>query len=84
VQRYRTHVAATLDVVLTAQRIQAGTVATDVAAQEGEVDERVHVVDRVVVLGDAERPADDRLAGAAVGVGASAGTPVRRSPSSTV
>ena len=33
-----------------------------------EVDQREHVVDGVVVLGDAERPADHRLVGRGVGV----------------
>ena len=35
----------------------------------GEVDQREDVVDRVVVLGDAERPADHRPVGLRVGVG---------------
>ena len=39
------------------------------AAQQRQVDERQHVVDRVVVLGDAERPAQLRPVGARVGVG---------------
>ena len=41
----------------------------DVPAQERQVDEGEHVVDTVVVLGDAERPADLRPVGAGVGVG---------------
>ena len=38
------------------------------AAQQREVDQREHVVDADVVLGDAERPADHRPVGARVGV----------------
>ena len=60
------HVAAALDVVLPAQRVQAGAVAADVAGQQREVDQREDVVDRVVVLGDPERPAQDRAVGARV------------------
>ena len=51
------HVAAALHVVLPAQRVEAAAVAADVAGEQRQVDEREHVVDRVVVLGDAERPA---------------------------
>ncbi len=54
------HVAAALDVVLAAQRVHAAAVAPDVPGQQGEVDQGEHVVDRVVVLGDAEGPADHR------------------------
>ena len=43
---------------------EPGAVAADVAGQQREVDQREHVVDRVVVLGDAERPADLRALGA--------------------
>jgi hypothetical protein len=39
-----------------------------VAAEKAQVDQREDVVDGVVVLGDAERPADDRPVGACVGV----------------
>ena len=61
--RDRTHVAAALDVVLAAQGVEARTEATDVAAEEGEVDQREDIVDSVVVLGDPERPADHRAIG---------------------
>ena len=54
------HVAAALDVVLATQRVDAAAVAADVTGQQHQVDERQDVVDRVVVLGDAERPADHR------------------------
>ena len=48
--------------------LSPGAVAADVAAEQAEVDEREDVVDRVVVLGDPERPADHRPVGARVGV----------------
>ena len=51
------------------KRIAAAAPAADVSRQQREVDEREHVVDRVVVLGDAQRPADHRLVGARVGEG---------------
>ncbi len=54
------HVAAALHVVLATERVDAAPVATDVAGQQHEVDQGQDVVDRVVVLGDAERPADHR------------------------
>ena len=38
--------------------LQPAAVAADVAGEQREVDQREHVVDGVVVLGDAERPAD--------------------------
>ncbi len=54
------HVATALDVVLAAQRVDAAAIAADVPGQQDERDEREDVVDRVVVLGDPERPAQDR------------------------
>ncbi len=51
------------------QRADAGAVAPDVAGEQAEVDERAHVVHCVVVLGDAEGPADHRPVGAGKGVG---------------
>ena len=56
----RAHVAAALHVILSAQRADARTVAADVPGQQREVDQRAHVVDRVVMFGDAERPAELR------------------------
>ncbi len=44
-------------------------VPTDVAGEQGQVDERDDVVDAVVVLGDAERPAQLGPVGPGVGVG---------------
>ena len=55
--RERAHVAAALHVVLPAQRAEAGAVAADLAGEQRQVAESQHVVDAVVVLGDAERPA---------------------------
>ena len=63
------HVAAALDVVLAAQGVEAAAVAPDMTREQGQVDERDHVVDGVVVLGDAERPADHRPIRLCVGVG---------------
>ena len=66
--RQRAHVAAALHVVLAAQRREAGAVAADVPGQEREVDQREDVVDGVVMLGDAERPAELRALDARVRV----------------
>ena len=65
----RPHVAAALDVVLAAQRVEAGAVSAHMAGQQRQVDQGEDVIDRVVVLGDPERPADHRPVGAGVGVG---------------
>ena len=63
------HVAAALDVVLATQRVDAAAVAADVAGQQDEGDQGQDVVDGVVVLGDAERPADHRPRRLGEGVG---------------
>ena len=52
------HVATTLDVVLAAQRVQAAAVPAHLAREQSQVDERKHVVDGVVMLRDAQGPAD--------------------------
>ena len=62
------HVATALHVVLPAQWIEAGAVTTDVTTQQRQVDQRQHVVDGVVVLGDAQRPAHLGAVGASVRV----------------
>ena len=62
----RAHVAPALDVVLPAQRLQAGAPLADLAGQQREVDQREDVVDGVVVLRDPERPAELRVLGPAV------------------
>ena len=67
-RRDRAHVAAALHVVLPTQRDKARAVAADVPREERQVDQREHVVGSVVVLGDAQRPADLGPVGAAVGV----------------
>ena len=64
--RDRPHVAAALDVVLPTQRVEAAAVAADLARKERQVDQRDHVVYCVVVLCDAERPADHPGLGAPV------------------
>src|SRR5207253_10771937 len=51
------HVAPALDVVLPARGVQPRAVSPDVPAEQREIDERQHVVDRVVMLGYSERPA---------------------------
>ena len=54
----RTHVAAALHIVLAAQRHQTRSPTTDVPGEKRKVAQRLHVVDTVVVLGDAEGPED--------------------------
>ena len=66
--RNRAHVAAPLHVVLAAQRVEAAPAPPDVPGEETEVDQREHVVHRVVMFGDAQGPADHRLVGAREGV----------------
>src|SRR5918994_465689 len=61
-------ISAVLDVVLPAQRVEAAPVPPHVAGQQPQVDQREDVVDRVVVLGDAERPTDHRAIGLRVGM----------------
>jgi hypothetical protein len=56
--RNRTHVAAALHVVLPAQRIESRSVPAHVPGEKRQIDDRQHVVDGVVVFGNAERPAD--------------------------
>ena len=67
--RQGAHVAAALDVVLAAERVDAAAVSPDVSREQGERDQGEDVVDRVVVLGDPEGPADHRPVGLGVGVG---------------
>ena len=62
------HVSAALHIVLSAQRIQSTAVAAHVTGEQREIDEGDNVVHRVVMLGDAERPADLRALGLGVGV----------------
>src|SRR5580704_6387042 len=52
----RSHVSAALYVVLSPQRIEARAVSSDVPAEQRQIDERSNVVDRVVMLGDRQRP----------------------------
>jgi hypothetical protein len=63
------HVAAALHVVLPAQRIEPAAVAPNVARQQPEINQRQHIVHCVVMLGDAEGPANLRALGFGVGVG---------------
>ena len=65
----RTHVAAALNIILTAQRIDAAAVAADVAGEKREIDERKDIVHRVVMFGDAQRPAKLRARGFGIRVG---------------
>src|SRR5579859_1272320 len=62
------HVAAALDVILSAQRIDAAAIAANVAGEQREVDEGYYVVDRVVMLGDSESPAELGARGLGVNV----------------
>ena len=73
----RAHVAAALHVVLPAQRIDAAAPPADVPGEQREVDERQDVVDGVVMLGDAQRPAQHRARRRRVGVGHLADHPRR-------
>ena len=57
--RDRAHVAAALHVVLAAQGVHAAAITADVAGEEREIYEGHNIIDSVVMLGDAERPADD-------------------------
>src|SRR5690348_13602355 len=54
----RAHISTPLDVVLAAQRVETTAVAAHVTGEQAEVDEGDDIVHRVVMLGDAERPAD--------------------------
>ncbi len=63
------HVSAALDIVLAAQRIEAAAVAAHMAGEQRQRDERQDIVDGVVVLGDAQRPAQDGSFGRGVAVG---------------
>ena len=72
------HVPAALDVVLAAQRAEPTAGPSDVTGEEGQVDERHDVVDAVVMLGDAERPAQLGAVGPAIGMGQGGG--YRRRP----
>ena len=53
------HGAVALDVAVAAHRADPGAGAADVAAQQQEVDDLADGGDRVLVLGQAHRPADD-------------------------
>src|SRR5437879_5235949 len=64
----RTHISTALDVVLAAQRVETTAVAADVTGEKAEIDEGDNVVHRVVMLRDAERPADLRALGPRVSV----------------
>ena len=58
--RVATHLGAALHARVAADRHQARAGPADVAAREPEVHDRVHVVDAVLVLGDAHRPHEHR------------------------
>ena len=64
----RPHVASALDVVLPPQRIEARAVAAHMAGQQSQIDQCEYVIDRVVVLCDPQRPADQRPVGPGVGM----------------
>ena len=63
------HVAAALNIVLAPQRVQPGPVATDMTAQQRQVDEGQDVVDTIVMLGNAKGPAQLCAWRLGVGVG---------------
>src|SRR5438309_4687910 len=62
------HISTPLNVVLAAQRVETTAVAAHVTGEEAEIDESENVVYRVVMLGDAERPADLRALSPGVSV----------------
>src|ERR1035438_9729611 len=64
----RAHVAAALDVVLSAQRIHATAVAPHVSSEQCKVDEGNHVVHGIVMFGDTQSPADLRARSAGEGM----------------
>ncbi len=64
----RPHVASALHVVLAPQRIEARAVAAHMPGQQSQIDQGEHVIDRVVVLGDPQGPADQRPVGPGVGM----------------
>src|SRR5579864_8060039 len=55
--RNRAHVAAALDVILSAQRADAAAVTAHVSGKDRKIDERYNVVHGIVVLGDSQSPA---------------------------
>ncbi len=61
VVRVRARVVQALDVVLAAERVQAGRLVAEVAGHQDEVRERPDVVDAARVLGDPERVEDRRV-----------------------
>ena len=62
------HISAALNIVLSAQRTDAAAVSAHVAGEQREIDQRDNVVNGIVVLGDAERPAELRAFGAGIRV----------------
>ncbi len=61
--------AVALDVAVPAHGGGAGALAAQVAAEQQQVDDLADGVDAVLVLGDAQAPADDRAVGLAVDAG---------------
>ena len=55
------HVAAALNIVLAAERIQSSAIKSDMSGQQREIGQRENIVNCVVVFGDSERPANHRL-----------------------
>src|SRR5581483_3727676 len=56
----RAHVAAALDIILASQRIESRSVLANVSREQREIDHREHIVRRVVMVRNAERPTDPR------------------------
>src|ERR1700730_3125974 len=56
----RSHVSAALHIVLPTQRINSAPVASNVPSEKRKIDERQNIVHRVVMFGNAERPAKFR------------------------
>src|SRR5262249_42622858 len=63
------HIAAALHVVLPAQRANAAAIASNVSGYQSEINQSNYVIDRIVVFGNAERPAKLGAAGFGVSMG---------------
>jgi len=63
------HVAAALNIILAAERIDAAAVTADVSSEQSEIDERENIVHGVVVFCDSQRPAHLGAARFCIGVG---------------
>src|SRR5579859_1867756 len=54
----RTHISATLDIILAPQRVDPAAITAHMAGKQGEIDQRANVIHCVVMLGNSQGPAD--------------------------